>query len=165
MQLVINLKTSAFLVLICSSFIFLAVSVIYCTHLKCKSTESTCSTPRDASSKLIFPVPAKRSRQFKPSNSKRFCRILNKASLAISVVGLTGKLVGGFSLKPPILPPIIRIILNQIICCMVLSYYSPPDPPRQPLFLNPILRYLLHRTLYAYKRIRWELHQKGELYQ
>ena len=55
------------------------------------------------------PVPAKRSKVEISVKSILLRRILNKLSLARSVVGLTGRLVGGFNLLPLYSPAIILI--------------------------------------------------------
>ena len=64
--------------------------------------------PREANSKLILPVPENRSNTRMDSKSTRFQRILNRASLALSVVGLASILVGRTGLLPLRIPFMIR---------------------------------------------------------
>lgn len=65
--------------------------------------------PRDANSKLIAPVPEKRSKNEDCSKSSSFVRILNNPSLAKSVVGLALYSDGGVINLPLSSPPIILI--------------------------------------------------------
>jgi hypothetical protein len=72
------------------------------------STEVTSLQFREMSSKEMLPVPEKRSRAFLFSRSNLLSRILNSPVFAKSVVGLTGKLPGGFNTLPLYLPLMIR---------------------------------------------------------
>ena len=70
------------------------------------------NAPRDANSKLMLPVPEKRSKTLTVSKSILLLRILKRPSRAKSVVGLALKLPGGSILLPLYLPPIIRNLLQ-----------------------------------------------------
>jgi len=104
-----NFNTSARIPLTAGICNFLAIALMYCTHLKWISTAVTWAAPREAISKVTLPVPAQRSSTSMPPKSMRCWSTLNIASFAMSVVGRTGKLVGGCSRRPAWLPPIIRI--------------------------------------------------------
>ncbi|GAW89628.1 hypothetical protein FPS14_contig00026-0031 [Flavobacterium psychrophilum] len=56
----------------------------------------------------MLPVPANKSRMRSSVKLKLLFKILNKASLHISVVGRTGKFLGGEILLPLYFPEIIR---------------------------------------------------------
>src|SRR5437868_616583 len=85
------------------------------------STDITSAAPLDANSNEIFPVPLNRSSTLISSNSIWFKRILNSASFARSVVGRTGRFLGGLSLSPLKVPPMIRIMIGQ----QVIVFYTP----------------------------------------
>jgi len=72
------------------------------------STETICLQPSEANSYEIEPVPENRSRTSSSSKSKRFTRILKRASLAWSVVGLALKDLGKWILLPLCSPCTIR---------------------------------------------------------
>src|SRR5690606_2907662 len=62
--------------------------------LKFASTATDVPASRESHSKEIFPVPAHKSNKSKSYKSNRFSNILNKPSLAKSVVGREGKFLG-----------------------------------------------------------------------
>jgi len=79
------------------------------THLLFWSMASTDAAPRLQHSTLRLPVPQKRSSTRVCSQSRWFCRTLKRASLAKSVVGLTGNPAGTCNLLPFRVPPTMRI--------------------------------------------------------
>ena len=79
------------------------------------STDVTFWQPREANSKEIEPIPAKRSSTalLPISKLKRFSMMLKRASLAKSVVGLTSKFLGAEILFDFHLPLIILYIIKD----------------------------------------------------
>ncbi len=61
------------------------------------STQVPREAPRESSSKLMFPVPEKRSRNWISERSFRVFRRLKRLSLAKSVVGRVGMFFGGLN--------------------------------------------------------------------
>ena len=78
------------------------------------STATTFSQPRLRNSRLMAPVPAKRSRAVQPSKSRMFSSTLNMFSRAKSVVGRAVMLRGTSKRRRPYFP---RIILIAISFC------------------------------------------------
>ena len=62
-------------------------------QLKLLSIEITFFTPLEENSKLILPVPENKSRTSIELKSILLLRILNRPSLALLVVGLTGRFI------------------------------------------------------------------------
>ena len=89
----------------------LAVELIKPACLGFISTLVMSLQPREASSSEIEPIPAKRSKTDKLDKSKRCSKILKRASLAKSVVGLTSKFFGAEIFLPFQTPEMIRYIL------------------------------------------------------
>ncbi len=85
-----------------------AVFLMKTTHVDSLSTEITSLQFRETSSKLMLPVPQKRSRQRNELKSYLLSSMLNKAVLAISVVGLTGRPRGGRIARPLYFPLMMR---------------------------------------------------------
>ncbi len=77
-------------------------------HLGCFSTATTSNEPLEANSMAMFPVPENKSITLMASKSKWLFNTLNRASLAISVVGRTGRPEGTFRSLRLWAPPIIR---------------------------------------------------------
>jgi ABC-type enterobactin transport system permease subunit len=86
-----------------------AVDSINFVHRNSLSTAKTDNVPLEQNSYAILPVPENKSSTDKSLKSYRCIKILNNASLAISVVGRTGKFFGALSRRPLYVPDIIRI--------------------------------------------------------
>jgi len=112
----INPNTSALTACIPVIFNFSMVSFIKRIQPKSLSTATIFGHPRLINSKEILPVPANKSKTLVSSKSMRLFKILKRAVLAKSVVGLTGKPLGGCSKRPLKFPPIMRNgIKNKVV--------------------------------------------------
>lgn len=129
------------MVLISGSSYFLITDSNQYTQPECLSTAVTLLIPLEANSILMFPVPENRSSTSQLSKSYVLYSILNKASLAMSVVGLTGKLAGALKRIPLSFPPIIRID------SVLVSWYNNAEayPPEwnclkcfHPVYIDPL---------------------------
>ena len=78
------------------------------------STLTTWEHPLDTSSMLMLPVPEKRSSAVAPSRSIRFARMLNRLSLAKSVVGRALNVLGTSHLLCLYIPLITRKVLLPV---------------------------------------------------
>ena len=105
-----NLNTSPFT---CTRFSSLSICLTLRMKLYCVEAFSTLVTlaqPRERSSKLMAPVPEKRSRAVMPSKSTRLLSTLKRFSRAMSVVGRAVMLVGTSKRRLPYFPLMILIV-------------------------------------------------------
>lgn len=105
-----NLNTSPRITQIAGSLSFVITDFMKFAWVAAISTATTRLQPRERNSRLIAPVPAKRSRVLLPSRSNEFSMTLNMFSRAKSVVGRAVIFFGTSNRRRPYFPLIILIL-------------------------------------------------------